>query len=331
MPTRTQAVVIPEPGRVELRPVTVPDPGPHEILARTLVSGLSVGTERHYISGAYDRMGERPSETYPFATGYQRCAVVERTGEAVEGVRPGDRVLMRRSRLLDADIKGAAGHIGYGVADAGAVCALPPRADTEEAALRVMAGVGLHGARLNRVQAGEVVAVLGLGMVGQMAAQAARLRGARVLATDRAPRRVELAARWSADVARPGDLAAFVGATLEDHPDGVDVVVDTSSKVEVWDACRRLARREGRINLQGYYPGAFRIDSHDAHVRRLTVVFPAGFDEPADVARLLGERALAIAPLITHRFSVGQVREAYEVVMRAPREMVGGVIEWASA
>src|SRR5579859_4704056 len=174
VPTRTQAVVIREPGRVELCSVTVPDPGPHEVLARTLVSGISVGTERHYISGAYDRMGDRQAESYPFATGYQRSAVIERTGGAVTDIRSGDRVLMGRSRLLDKNTKGAAGHIGYGVCDASAVYPLPSAADTEEAALWVMAGVGLHGARLSRIEPGEVVAVLGLGMIGQMAAQADR-------------------------------------------------------------------------------------------------------------------------------------------------------------
>ena len=79
-----------------------------------------------------------------------------------------------------------------GVFDAKQVYKLPARADPESAALWVMAGVGLHGARMTAVRAGEVVAVIGLGMIGQMAAQAARLRGARVIASDRDARRKRL-------------------------------------------------------------------------------------------------------------------------------------------
>lgn len=333
MPVRTAAVVVTEPGRVERWTVDVPDPEPNEILARTLVSGISVGTERHYITGAYDRMGERIAEFYPFVTGYQRCAVVERVGSAVEGLHVGDRVLVGRSRLVDPELdrKGRAGHIGYSTIDAGQAYRLPEAADTDEAALWVMAGVGLHGARLTQIQAGEVVAVLGLGMIGQMAAQAARVRGARVLATDRTRRRVELAERYSTDRAHCGDLDAFAALVRAERPDGVDVVVDTSSKVTIWDYCQRLVRREGRINLQGYYPGAFVIDSHSAHVHRVTAVFPAGYDHPSDIARVLGERQLAIKPLITHRFSSADAKAAFDLVMRAPQEIVGAVIDWSDA
>lgn len=332
MPVRTQAIVIPEPGRVDLRPVTVPDPEPHEVLARTLVSGISVGTERHYITGAYALMGEDVAANYPFATGYQRCAVVERVGSAVAGLAPGDRVLMGRSRFADPDLKGTGGHVGYGVYDATQVYRLPDGVDDEEAALWVMAGVGLHGARLTGVAAGEVVAVIGLGLIGQMAAQAARLRGARVLAADRCRHRVELARAYSADVAVEGNPEAFAQQVLAEYPDGVDIVADTGSKVAIWDLCLRIVRREGRINLQGYYPGAFRIDSYDAHVHRVTAVFPSGYDDPNEIARhLAGERRFAIKPLITHRFPAAEASAMYDLVIRAPQEIVGGVLDWRNA
>lgn len=332
MPVRTRAVVVVEPNRVELRSVTVPDPEPHEVLARTLVSGISVGTERHYITGAYDRMGERITEFYPFVTGYQRCAVVERVGSAVEGLRVGDRVLMGRSRLGEADLdaKNRAGHVGYGVLDARQVYRLRPTANTEEAALWVMAGVGLHGARMTRVETGDNVALIGLGMIGQMAAQAARLCGARVMAYDRTLRRVTLAAEHSADVAISGDLEGFVDDVRRSWNEGADMVVDTSSRVAIWDTCLRLVRREGRVNLQGYYPGAFSIDSHRAHVHRVTAVFPAGYDDPKEIAQVLSERRLTIEPLITHRFPAAEAVAAFDLVMRAPQEIVGAVIDWTN-
>jgi 2-desacetyl-2-hydroxyethyl bacteriochlorophyllide A dehydrogenase len=327
---RTRAIVIVEPGRVELRTVEVPEPEPHEVLARTLVSGISVGTERHYITGAYGRMGDDVAASYPFVTGYQRCAVIERVGAAVDGLAPGDLVIMGRARLLDTGLNGAAGHVGLGVLDASQVYKLPPGTDAEEAALWVMAGVGLHGSRLTRIEPGEFVAVIGLGMIGQMAAQAARRRGARVYAADRDARRVELG-RHSADAVFQGDAEAFADHLLAEYPDGVDVVVDTGARVEVWETCQRLARREGRVNLQGYYPGAFRIPSHAAHVRRMTIFCPSGYDDPADIARAIGEGAFAIKPLITHRFPAAEAEAAYDLVIRSPREIVGGVIDWREA
>src|SRR6476620_4475543 len=115
MPVRTQAVIIVAPWRIELQTVTIPDPEPHEVLARTLCSGISVGTERHYITGAYAEMGKDVDANFPFATGYQRIAIIEQIGGEVDGLAVGDRVLMGRSRFADASIKGVGGHVGYGV------------------------------------------------------------------------------------------------------------------------------------------------------------------------------------------------------------------------
>lgn len=324
---KTVAIVIVQPGQVEPREVTLPALEPHEILSRTLVSGISVGTERHYITGVYADMGQNLAAHYPFATGYQRCAVVEQVGGAVTTLKPGDRIITGRSRFADPGLNGAGGHVGLGVTDAAHAYRLAPEVDPEEAALWVMAGVGLHGARMSRIKAGETVAVIGLGMIGQMAAQAARRRGARVFAADRDPRRVELG-RHSADAVFQGTADEFADHLLGQFPDGVDVVADTGSKVAVWDTCERLVRREGRINLQGYYPGAFQIDSYRAHIRRLSAFFPAGYDDPNEIAAALGPAGMTIKPLITHRFTPDEIGAAYDLVIQSPREIVGGVIDW---
>jgi hypothetical protein len=57
-------------------------------------------------------------------------------------------------------------------------------------------------------------------------------------------------------------------------------------------------------------------------------VFPAGYDDPAEVARLLGARRFAIAPLITHRYQAAEALRAFEPVARAPWEIVAGTIDW---
>jgi alcohol dehydrogenase len=323
----THAAVITAPGQVHFKRVELPAIGPGEVLARTLVSGISVGTERHYITGAYDRMGEKVDANYPFVTGYQRSAVIEEIGADVEGLAAGDHVIVGRSRLGDS-LHGAGGHIGLGVVSADQAFRISPDTDLEEAALWVMAGVGLHGARVTQIERGESVVVLGLGMIGQMAAQAARLRGAGVYGYDRSGHRVDLASKHSADVARSGELEDFIDYIHSIHPQGVDVVVDTGSKVDVWSTCMRLVRREGRINLQGYYPGAFHIDSHSAHVHRVSVIFPSGYDDPTSIAAELERGELQIRPLITHRFAWRDIESAFDVVIRTPQDMVGGVIDW---
>lgn len=324
---KTQAIVIPMPGCVELREVEVPAPTPRDVVVRTRYSGISVGTERHYISGAYGEMGQDVKANYPFATGYQRCGVVEQVGSDVDGFRAGDLVILGRSRLSDPNLKGSAGHVGLSVCDARDAYRLPFGVDPEEAAFWVMVGVGLHGSRLSRVKPNDVVAVVGLGMIGQMAAQAARRRGATVIASDSDEQRTRLGAASAQDVFL-GTPSEFADYLLTDHPDGVDIVVDTGSKVAIWDTCMRMVRREGTINLQGYYPGSFVIDSYAAHVHRVTAVCPSGYDAPETIADALGSGDFAVKPLITHRFQAGDAVDAYEVVIRTPWEIVGGVIDW---
>ncbi len=324
---KTRAIVIPAPGCVELREVELPLPTPQDVVVRTLYSGISVGTERHYISGAYAEMGQDVPANYPFATGYQRCGVVEQVGRDVVDLAVGDLVILGRSRLADPQLKGAAGHIGLGVCAARDAYRLPVGVDPEEAAFWVMVGVGLHGSRLSRVDPHDVVAVIGLGLIGQMAAQAARRRGATVVAADPNDQRVRLGAASADDVFR-GTPAEFADYLLAAYPDGVDVVVDTGSKVAIWDTCMRMVRREGTINLQGYYPGSFVIDSYAAHVHRVTAVCPSGYDAPETIAAALGSGDFAVKPLITHRFPASAAAAAYELVIRRPWEIVGGVIDW---
>jgi len=324
---KTRAVVITEPNRVELREVELPDPTSQDVVTRTLYSGISVGTERHYISGAYGGMGLDVHANYPFATGYQRCGVVEQVGSDVSGLSLGDLVILGRSRLLDTSLKGAAGHVGIGVTNAKDVYRLPDGVDPEEAAFWVMVGVGLHGSRLSQVKSGDVVAVIGLGMIGQMASQAARRRGATVIASDSDERRTRLGSLSADDVfvGPPDDFADYL---LARYPKGVDIVADTGSKVAIWDTCMRMVKTEGTINLQGYYPGSFVIDSYAAHVHRVTAVCPAGYDAPDTIADALGTGDFKVKPLVTHRFLASEAEAAYEIVMRTPWEIVGGVIDW---
>lgn len=111
---KTRGIVIVEPFKVELREVELPEPLPHEVVVRTLFSGISVGTERHYITGVYAEMGKNVAANYPFVTGYQRSGVVEAVGGAVDGLAAGDLVIMGRSRLADPRLKGGPATSAWG-------------------------------------------------------------------------------------------------------------------------------------------------------------------------------------------------------------------------
>ena len=173
--------------------------------------------------------------------------------------------------------------------------------------------------------------VIGLGMIGQMSAQAARRAGARVIASDLIPLRVELAAAHSADRAVDITKESLETVMREEAPDGADVVIDTTGISSIFGECLGLIRHEGRIAMQGYYPDPIEIDFHPTHIQRPTVTFPCGWDDQFNdqLAQDMADGGIAIDPLITHRFSAADAAEAYELVMAHPEESLGMVFSWA--
>jgi 2-desacetyl-2-hydroxyethyl bacteriochlorophyllide A dehydrogenase len=176
------------------------------------------------------------------------------------------------------------------------------------------------------------VVVIGLGMIGQMSAQAARRAGARVIATDLIPLRVELAAKHSADRVVDANSESLEEVVREESSRGADVVIDTTGNSSIFGRCLGLIRREGRIAMQGYYPDPIPIDFHPTHLQRPTVTFPCGWDDEfnGELADDLATGRLAIEPLITHRIPFGDAAEAYDLVVEHPERTLGMVLDWRS-
>lgn len=313
----------------------VPDPGPGQVGIRTVFSGVSQGTERWALTGRYGHFDQ--DSFYPCSPGYQAAGVVDVVGSEVTDLRVGDHVFAVGTSFTDPDHKYlgpcAASHSGYLVVDRAHVTRVAPEVDLAEASLYHLAGVSRHGVRLTNVQKGDLVVVIGLGMIGQMSAQAARRVGARVIATDLIPLRVDLAAKHSADRVVDANTASLEDAVREEAPDGADVVIDTTGDHRIFDRCLTLVREEGRIAMQGYYPDPISIDFHPTHLRRPTVTFPCGWDDEynGDLADDMAHGRVAIEPLITHRFAFQEAPAAYQLVLEHPEQSLGMVLGWSEA
>lgn len=331
------AIVFPAPGEVEVRDMEVADPGPGEVRVKTAYSGVSQGTERWVLLGRYDNYGKDPAAAYPCSPGYQAAGVVDALGPEVLGLEVGDAVIAPGTRFVDPGHKYrgpcAASHAAYLVASVESVTKLPPGVDLAAAAHYHVASVSRSGVRLARIAANEVVLVLGLGMVGQMTAQAARRVGAFVVATERVPLRLAKGAEYSADVVVDVTKEEIEPVLKAVSPRGADVVIDTTGVSTVLAECLRLIRREGRVVLQGYYPDPITIDFHPAHIQRPTIVVPCGWDDDsnAQIVNDLRTKRLVIEPLITHRVPFERAKEAYDMVLAHPEESLGMVFDWTGA
>ncbi|HEV8563650.1 MAG TPA: zinc-binding alcohol dehydrogenase [Actinomycetota bacterium] len=334
---KAPAVVFVEPKRVEIREMELPPVGPDDVGIRTAWSGISQGTERWALTGRYGHFDVDFSAYYPCSPGYQAAGVVEELGSAVRDLQVGDHVFTMGTHFLDPAHKYPgpcqASHSGYLVASRSEVTPVRPEVDLAVASLYHMAGVSRHGVRLTKVQPGDLVVVIGLGMIGQMTAQAARRAGARVIATDLLSLRVELAGKHSADRVVDANSESLEDVLREEAKDGADVVMDTTGDSRIFSRCLGLIRREGRIAMQGYYPDPISIDFHPTHLKRPTVTFPCGWDDEfnGELADDMATGRIAIEPLITHRIPFRDAGEAYELVVEHPERSLGMVLDWAGA
>ena len=335
--TTARSIVFPERGRVEVQTLELPPLGPTDVRVRTAFSGVSQGTERWVMHGRYIRFGDGADGVrYPCRPGYEAAGIVDEVGAEVSGLRPGDHVALDGGRVADDayNHQGPASgcHASAILTPAARVCRIDEGVDLAAASLYRVAAVGRHGARLSEIAPDETVVVIGQGMIGQMYAQAARRRGARVIVSDLLEERLGLAARHSADVvvhAGEEDLEAVV---RRETGGGADVVADTTGIATMFDSALRLVRPEGRVCLQGYYPDPIRINFHDAHLMRVKVVFPCGWDAPDDPDLFddLASGRLVIEPLITHRLPIAEAQERYAEIVDDPAASLGLVIDWSA-
>jgi 2-desacetyl-2-hydroxyethyl bacteriochlorophyllide A dehydrogenase len=273
---KTQALICDEKQNFSLEQVELPEPGPKQMLLRTLYSGVSIGTEFALITG---KLSWGP---YPLVTGYQAVGVAEKVGAEVQGYAVGDKVYYRghegpmtRGGKPVSCVSGT--HAGHAVVSCVGDNAanLPAEADPAVSSLFVMPAVGLHGADLANPRMGQVAVVYGVGLIGLGVVAQCSFRGCLVVAVDVEPRNLEIARQLGADV--------LVDATKQDvgtevytvAPRGADVVFEATGIPALVAPAINLCRDYGSFIWQGYYGSApFPYSFVGAHMRHLTMYHP---------------------------------------------------------
>ncbi|MEV4708952.1 dehydrogenase [Actinoplanes sp. NPDC049316] len=230
-----EAFWLARPGTGEIRPVDVPEPGPGEVLVRTLHSGVSRGTEtlvfrggvphsQHGIMRAPFQEGDFPA---PVKYGYLNVGVVEQ-GPA---------------ELLGRTVFCLFPHQTRYVVPADAVTVVPPRVPARRAVLAGTVETALNGLWDAAPLIGDRIAVVGAGMVGaSVAAILSRFPGARVQLVDTDPDRARIAAALGVDFALPADAR-----------DDCDLVVHASATSAGLTRSLELLAAEGTVVELSWY------------------------------------------------------------------------------
>jgi predicted dehydrogenase len=352
----------------ELQVVEVPEPAIRDghVLVRTSASLISAGTERMIVDFAnkslVGKARTRPDLVRkvidkarrdgvaatlrtvmarldePLPLGYSAAGAVTAVGAGLEGrYRVGQRVALAGA--------GAANHAEVNAVPAPLVAPVPDDVGDDEAAFGTVAAIALHGVRNLNCGLGDIVAVVGAGLVGLLAIQLLTLSGARVIALDINPDRLSLARRLGAEwVFRLDETlgaSTILAATGNRGADGILVAAATDSS-EPLSLASQIARDRARICLVGktgtefpfadfmkkelslvvsrsYGPGRYDDDFESGQVK-----YPPGFvrwtetENLAECLRLMSRsspRRLAVDELITQRFPIGDAEAAYRLVL----------------
>lgn len=231
-------IVFTEANKAQLLPCETRMPGNHEVMVKTCFSTISCGTERANITGD-PNVSIAPAETiipFPRYAGYCSSGIICAKGSQVEGLEVGDRVAMSWSH-----------HKSVNTLDAHNVMKLDkPEISLQSAALCHIGTFPLAALRKTRLEIGESLLVMGLGILGLWAVQLGHLAGAvPVIAVDPKPERRKKALQFGADYAldpmAPGFTETVKTLTHGGTQTAIEVTGMGQAWMRVWIACAPLA------------------------------------------------------------------------------------------
>jgi len=341
-----RAVTFQEPGRVAVEERPEPEPlAPDDAVVRVEASGIC-GSDLHIYHG---RVQIEPG----FTIGHEYVGTVVAAGDAVTGVREGDRVLgtfhtacgtcffCRRGVYQKCDEARVFGHgatLGS-LQGTQAELALVPRANmtlrrvpeglSDAAALFAgdVMGTGYHAVVAAGLKPGDTCAVVGLG--GLCAVMAARAAGAsRVIAVDTVADRLETARALGAHAVHgvEEDPRAAVKSLTE--VGGVDVAVDAVGHPGALDTAIRLARKAGTVSIVGVYAERAEVHMGVLWIKGLNVISGHAnvMGHLDSVLAMLATGRLDVSPLVSREMTLEDApdayaaydrREALKIVLRA--------------
>ena len=278
----------------------------------------------------------------PMALGYSSAGTLVALGKNMQGFKIGQRVACAGG--------GFAVHAEYNVVPRNLLTPLPKNVDFESAAFTTLGAIALHGFRLAEPQIGENVAVIGLGLLGLLAAQIATAAGCNVLGIDLDPARLALASSLGLQaVSRTQAVDSAQAFTANRGFDVILICADTSSNDPV-ELAGVIARDRARvvatgavglsiprkiyyekeisfINSRSYGPGRY-----DLNYEENGQDYPLGYVRWTEgrnfeaIVELMSKDKLKVKPLITHHFSIEKATQAYEVITGKKQEPFLGVI-----
>lgn len=326
-------------GDIRVEEVPRPVPGPNEALIQVTMTTIC-GTDLHIVRGEYP---VKPG----LIIGHEPVGIIAEIGSGVTGYNVGDRVLVgaitpcgqchaclsgHQSQCGHGDDTEALGGWRFGntINGAQAEYLLVPNAqanlakipdeltDEQVVLLSDIASTGISGAESGGVTLGDKVAVFAMGPIGLCAAIGARLLGASmVIGIDGDDNRLAMAKKMGVDIVLDYRKVDPVAA-IRHVTGGVDVAIEALGTQPTFESALRVLRPGGTLSSLGVYSGKLAIPYEAfgagiADYRIVTTLCPGGKERMRRLLEMVRSGRLDLRPLITHRFKLADIAEAYQM------------------
>jgi L-iditol 2-dehydrogenase len=314
----------------------VPDPivaGPKDVKIKMKVLGIC-GSDVHYYTQG--KIGSQ-KVVYPFTVGHEGAGVVVETGSLVKKVKPGDIVAIepampcrdcdqcksgryhtcRKLKYLGCPGQAEGCLSEYLVIPEESCFPLPGKLTADQAAISEPLSIGIYSVKQSGNIRGTKIAILGFGPIGMSVALAARAEGVqKIYVTDKIDDRLAIAKKESVSYTLNPEKENIVEEIRQIEPLGLDVVFECCGQQQALDQAVDIVKPGGKIMIVGIPEfDKWSLNVEDTRRREISLHFvrrQVDCVEPA--LELMENGKINIGNMITHRFTFGKAKEAFDLV-----------------
>jgi predicted dehydrogenase len=363
-------------GLSEIAIEEVPDPVllPHHALIRPRCSLISSGTESAAIhrEGLLKEAADHPADIRKTLDAMMTMGPSRALAEVqaklrdftVLGYSGAGIVVDRHATVTDLEIGDRVAYGGEGTGHCETVSAarnlivnIPESVSFQDACFTTLGSIAINAVRTAQIGLGDIVAVVGLGLVGQLIAQIVKLQGGVVVGVDLKPERIELARRLGADYAFAPDASMPSAIKALSAGRGVDCAIVAAASRSAGPAQQALSicRDRGRLVIVGavslefpreemylkeiqlfmaraYGPGSYD-PAYEKHARDYPVAYVRWTENRnmQEFVRLLDSGQMRTEPLVTHEFGLADAGKAYDTILEPRSKSLAVVLKYPDA
>lgn len=322
--------VLTEKGKIEIKELEKKQPAGKQVLVK--IDSCAICTlEQRFYTGVMNR--------YPFAGGHEAAGIVEAVGDNVKSVAPGDKVTIRLltscgecyycrnghenqcvvSFIAETHdgVGGPGGLSEYMMVDAKNIYKMADDINLEHAALTEPLACCVHSIQNADVQMGEDVVVIGVGIMGALHIQLAKLRGARVIACEVDDARLEVAKKMGADITvntKGIDAAAKVKELTDGR--GADVVFCTVAISAIAADAVAMAGKVGRVVFYSSFHPDNPIEISPNKIHSTEQILTGSVNPQTKdfliATRLLSGKLVDVSELISDAVPLAEIEDAFK-------------------